>query len=83
MVVSGSPSFVTENSKVTISGASDKDIGKISSKWNTRREWISCTYKTTYSTSVGATGKVILRFFDYAGKEMVEDRIEKTLSILF
>lgn len=78
-VVSGSPSFVSEDSKVTISGNSDKDIGRISSKWNTRREWITCTYQTTYRTSVGATGKLILRFFDYSGKEMVEDRIEKTL----
>ena len=78
-VVSGAPTFVTKDSKVTISGASNKDIGKISSKWNTRYEWITCNFKTTYSTSAGATGKVTLRFFDYSGKEKVNERIEKVL----
>lgn len=78
-VVSGSPNFETKDGKAILSGNSKNDIGKISAKWNTRYEWITCQFKTTYSTSVGGTGKVTLRFFDFAGKEKVEDRIEKVL----
>ena len=77
--VSGNPTFVTSDSVVRIEAPTDSDTGMITTKWKTIQEYISCDFTTTYSTTAGTKAKVVIKFYDYKGKEIEASRQEQLL----
>ncbi len=78
-VVNGNPKFVTSDSVVRIEAPTDSDTGKITTKWKTLQEYISCDFAATYSTTAGTKAKVVIKFYDYKGTEIEKSRQEQIL----
>ena len=79
VALSGKPSFDTGDSVVNIKAGSAKDVGVISTKWYTAKEYTTFVFTTTYATTQNAKAKVTIKFFDYRDKEIVDKRVEKVL----
>lgn len=78
-ISSGNPSFVSNDGFVTIEAKDEQDVGVISGRWDTRFEYTTMSYTTTYATSGNAKAKVTIRFYDYSDKEIEDARVEKIL----
>lgn len=77
--VEGEPIIEAKDSIVTIKAESSSDVGLIRTRWNTAKEYTAFTFTTTYSATPGMDMKVAIKFYDYADREIVSERVEKTL----
>ena len=81
--MSGNPTYVTDNSTVTIKNDSADDSGKITTKWQTAQEYTSFSYTTTYASQGSGTAKITIRYFDYRGKEVTKEVLTKELETTY
>lgn len=79
VTMGGNPTYITENSAVSIHNDSADDSGKITTKWHTAQEYTTFTYTTTYAAEGSGTAKITIRYFDYRGKEVTKDVLTKEL----
>lgn len=78
-VLGGSPTFSAGDSVVNIKAQNAEDVGVISTKWQTAKEYTTFNYTTTYATTAGAKAKITIKYYDYRDKEIKEKRLEKVL----
>lgn len=79
VALSGKPKFVTSDSVVSIQASGKDDVGMITTKWNTAQEYTPFTFTTTYKATADTKATLTIKFYDYADRELKNQRIEKSL----
>lgn len=77
-ITEGSPKFEADHNIVTITAQSG-DKGYLSGMWKVAKEKVDHTATITYMTTGTTEGWFRIRYFDFAGKELSEHRLEQAL----
>ena len=79
VIRSGKPTFKVADSKVSISAETSEDQGILIGKWDIAQEYLPFKFSALYATSAGTKVNLSIKYFDFADREIEEQRIEKVM----